>query len=173
MTLTQILKDKKQNSNELKTKFKLPKKNKALWLIKLTNKSLLQKLYFWLANLPIDFVVVWDFGKEWIDEQFKNIYIKNKILDKDLIWFDFCIFDSEITDITKFNKNAIVSILPEDNHFKSIMQEYNPMKNEWNCYLYSQNNEWSIFYSIARYLENYKISFDNKNLVKNIWEEKI
>jgi len=173
MTLTQILKEKKQKSNELKTKFGLLKKYKALWIIQLNNKVLLQKLYFGLANLPIDFVIVWDFWKEGIDEQFKNIYVKDKILDKDLIWFDFAIFDSEITDISKFNKNAIVSILPEDNHFKSIMKEYQPMKNEWNSYLYSKNNEWSIFHAIARYLENYKITFDNKNLVKNIWEEKI
>jgi hypothetical protein len=65
MTLAQILKEKKESSVAFKKKSWLPLKNKALWLIRLTNKNLLQKLYFGLANLPIDFVVIWDFGKEW------------------------------------------------------------------------------------------------------------
>ena len=42
------------------------------------------------------------------------------------------------------------------------------MKDEGNAYLYDEDNEWSVFYALARYLENYKISFDNKNLVKNV-----
>lgn len=166
MTLAQILKNKKEVSNNLKTDFWLPKKNKALALIKLTNKTLLKKLYFGLANLPIDFVVIWDFWKEWIDENFKNIYITKEIDNKYLIWFDACIFDDNITDIHWYNTNAIIPILPEKNHLSALMKEFNPMKS----YLYSQNNEWSIFHSITRYLENYKITFDNKNLVKNVWE---
>lgn len=170
MTLAQILKEKKEHSSLLKKEYKLPLKNKALGLIKLTNKTLLQKLYFWLANLPIDFVVIWDFWKEWIDEQFKNIYINDNIDEKDLKWFDFCVFDSEVTDLISYNENAIVSIIPQDNHLSSIMKEYKPMRNEWNAYLYEQHNEWSIFHAIARYLENYKITFDNKNLVKNVYE---
>jgi len=170
MTLAQILKEKKEQSNILKREYKLPIKNKALWLIKLTNKTLLQKLYFWLANLPINFVIVWDFWKEGIDEQFKNIYVLNEILDDNLIWFDFVVLDEKITKISNFSENAITPILPEKNHLSAIMKEYQPMKNEWNSYLYSQNNEWSIFHAIARYLENYKISFDNKNLVKNVYD---
>lgn len=171
MTLVQILKEKKELSNNLKREYNLPLKNKALWLIKLTNKTLLQKLYFWLANLPINFVIIWDFWKKWIDEQFKNIYICDKINEINLKWFDFCIFDSETTDLAQYNESAVVSILPKNNHLSSIMKEYNPMKNEWNSYLYEKENEWSIFHAITRYLENYKISFDNKNLVKNLYEK--
>jgi len=170
MTFAQVLREKKELSIKLKKEFKLPLKNKALWLIKLTNKTLLQKLYFWLANLPIDFVIIWDFWKEWIDEKFKNIYICDKIEDNDLIWFDFVVFDSTDTDLSKYNKNWIVCLSPADNQFQSILKEYNPMKNDWNAYLYDDFNEWSIFHAIARYLENYKITFDNKNLVKNVYE---
>jgi len=170
MTLTTILKEKKEFSHKIKTKYKLPIKNKALWLILIKDKNLLQKLYFWLANLAIDFVIVWDFDKEWRDEQFSNIYISSDIKNTDLKWFDFVIWDWNMTDISQYNENAIVSILPEKNHFSAIMKEYNPMKNEWNAYLYSESNEWSIFHAITRYLENYKISFDNKNLVKNVYE---
>lgn len=169
MTLAQILKEKKEWSNILKREYNLLLKNKALWLVKLNNKTLLQKLYFWLANLPINFVVIWDFWKEWIDENFKNIYITKNIDNAKMKSFDFCVFDSEITDLTLYNENAIVSILPKNNHLSSIVKEYKPMKNEWNSYLYDKYNEWSIFHAITRYLENYKIPFDNKNLVKNVW----
>ena len=42
------------------------------------------------------------------------------------------------------------------------------MKNIWNSYLYDTLNEWSIFYSIVRYLENYKYTYDNKSLIRNV-----
>ena len=171
MTLTNILKEKKELSHKIKTKYKLPIKNKALWMVIINNKALLQKLYFWLANLPIDFVLVWDFDKEWRDEQFTNIYVTKKINNTDIKAFDFVVIDTETTNISKYNENAIVSIVPEKNHLSSIMKEYNPMKNEGNSYLYSKDNEWSIFHAISRYLENYKITFDNKNLVKNVYEK--
>ena len=170
MSLTNVLKEKKELSHKLKSKYKLPIKNKALWKIIIKNKNLLQKLYFWLANLPVDFVLVWDFDKEWRDEQFTNIYVTKKINNSDNKAFDFVITDWDITDISKYRENAVVLISPTNNHLSSILKEYNPMKNEWNCYLYEKENEWSIFHAITRYLENYKISFDNKNLVKNVYE---
>jgi hypothetical protein len=34
--------------------------------------------------------------------------------------------------------------------------------------MFKQENSWDIFYSIIRYLENYKFPYDNKALVKNI-----
>ena len=46
MTLTQILKEKKEKSYGLKKAYKLPIKNKALGLVVIENKALLQKLYF-------------------------------------------------------------------------------------------------------------------------------
>jgi hypothetical protein len=127
-------------------------------------------LYFWLANLPINFVVVWDFWKEWQDEQFKNIYITKKINESNIKAFDFVVLDSNITNLSDYTHNAVVPIFPTDNHLSSLLKEYQPMKNEGNSYLYEKHNQWSIFHSITRYLENYKITFDNKSLVKNVFE---
>jgi len=170
MTLAQVLKEKKELSLKLKKWFKLPIKNKALWLIQISNKTLLKKLYFGLANLPVDFVIVWDFDKEGRDEQFKNIYVTKKINKANLKAYDFTVLDDEASNISQYFEQAIIPISPSDNHFSSILKEYQPMKNKWNAYLYDQDNEWSIFHAISRYLENYKISFDNKNLVKNVYE---
>ena len=170
MTLTQILKEKKEKAHSLKKDYKLPIKFKPLGLVLINNKALLQKLYFWLSNLPIDFVCVWDFGKEGNDEQCKNIYVSKKSIPANLIAYDFIVSDGWIKNISKYFEKAVVPILPEWNVFWSVLKEYNPMKNEWNAYLYSENNEWSVFHAITRYLENYKITFDNKNLVKNVFE---
>jgi len=172
MTFAQIIKQKKELSIKLKREYKLPLKNKALWLIKINNKALLKKLYFWLANLPINFIIVWDFEKNWLDENFKNLYVCTDIDKINISAFDFVVLDSETNKISEFSENAVVSISPNDNHFSSILKEYNPMKNEWNAYLYDEFNEWSIFHAITRYLENFKITFDNKNLVKNVFDGK-
>jgi len=172
MTFIQILKEKKELSLKLKKKYNLLLKNKALWLVKINNKALLKKIYFWLANLPINFIIVWDFEKDSIDENFKNLYVCTNIEESNILAFDFVILDSETNELSSFSKNAVVIISPNDNHFSSVLREYNPMKNEWNSYLYNEYNEWSIFHAITRYLENYKITFDNKNLVKNVYEGK-
>jgi len=44
--------------------------------------------------------------------------------------FDFVILDSETNELSSFSKNAVVIISPNDNHFSSVLREYNPMKNE-------------------------------------------
>jgi len=132
MTLAQTLKEKKELSNDLKRRYKLPLKNKALWLIQVSNKTLLNK--------------------------------------STLKAFDFTVVDSDLSNLSQYSEKAIVTIAPEDNHYSSVLKEYNPMKSVWNAYLYEETNEWSIFYAVARYLENYKISFDNKSLVKNVYE---
>jgi hypothetical protein len=33
-------------------------------------------------------------------------------------------------DLTQNNENAIVSIVPENNHMSALLKEYKPMKNE-------------------------------------------
>lgn len=58
MTLTQILKEKKILAADMKKKHKLPVKNKPLGLVMIHNKQILQKLYFGLATLPVDFIIV-------------------------------------------------------------------------------------------------------------------
>ena len=102
MTLTQVLKEKKEHAHSLKKDYKLPIKFKPLWLVIIKNKALLQKLYFGLSSLPIDFVCVGDFGKEWNDEQCKNIYVARKSIPSNLIAYDFVVWDWEIKDMAKY-----------------------------------------------------------------------
>lgn len=85
--------------------------------------------------------------------------------------FDFAILDGETTDIGKYAQQAIVPIAPNEGVFSSLLNEFNPEKNTGNAYLYDENNEWSIFHAMIRYLENTRFPMDNKNLIKNIFEK--
>ena len=62
----------------------------------------------------------------------------------------------------------ITPIVLRKNNISTNLTEFNPLQNEWNSFFYEELNKWSIFYSIVRYMENFKFPFDNKNLVKNV-----
>lgn len=163
MNISQLLKEKKLNSDLIKQDYKLLKSNKAVWLILLSDTSVLNSLLLWCKSLPIDFVVISESNLELVTNNIA--FTQNNKINS---WFDFIVTDNEISWLDNYLKNWIVPILPEKNHMRSILKEFNPMKNEGNSYFYYNNDAWSIFYSIVRYLENYKFSFDNKNLVKNV-----
>ena len=165
MTLDNILSDKVTRKSEIKTYFGLEQKYKPLWLIKLSNIDLIKNLMNWLEKLPASFIIVSDL----LDSKttVNNIIITNNFWIENLSWFDFILSDDNIDNITIYSSKWVTPIILKNNHLWNILKEFNPMKNEWNAFLYDENNEWCIFHSLVRYLENYKFPYDNKNLVKN------
>lgn len=157
---------KKERRTKLKKQYWLLQKDKALWLIKISNKELIKDLRDWLLTIPSGFI----FDVEGIenDKIWKNIVATWNINEDDLIWFDFIVCDDDISNIDLYLKNWITPLILQDNHFTSILKEFNPLKNEGNAFFYECENKWCIFASIVKYLENYKFPFDNKNLVKNV-----
>ena len=166
MELNNVLKEKKERSDLLKNKLWLIKKNKALWLIMLTNKSIIKDLRDWLVNLPSGFVVYVN-GIE-TEKLWNNVVATWNISEEDYIWFDFIVCDDDIENLKSYLEKGITPLISSKNHFSSLLKEFNPLKNEWNSYMYNHMDKWTIFYTIVRYLENYKFPFDNKNLVKNV-----
>lgn len=167
MPLSELLKEKQTIASNIRKKYKLPAKNKALGLIYIKNEILLDKLSQWLQNLPANFVVVVETTK--ISEH-KNIKYINKLPDFWLLGFDFVVWDSQLVQIWNYLKNGVVPVIPRKNSMWSVLSDYNAAKSEGNSFLYELENEWDVFYTIARYLENYKFPYDNKNLVKNVFE---
>jgi len=167
MPFSDLLKEKQSIAQNTRKKYKLPARNKALWLIYIKNEVLLDKLAEWLQNLPANFVVVVETKK--ISEHNNVVYV-NKVPDFSLLWFDFVVWDSQLVQISNFLKNWVVPVIPKDNSMGSVLSDYNAAKSEGNSFLYETENEWNVFYTIARYLENYKFPYDNKNLVKNVFE---
>lgn len=166
MDLNTVIKEKKEKNTEIKKRLGLIQKHKALGLVKITNKALIKDLRDWFLVLPSSFVV----QVEWVDvEKLWNNIVATWNIDKnDFIGFDFILCDEDIENLNIYLENWVAPIINSDTHMSAILKEFNPMKNEWNSYLFSSNDKWTIFYSIVRYLENHKYAFDNKNLVKNV-----
>jgi hypothetical protein len=168
MDLSEILKQKKEKNSLLKKRFSLPTKLKSLWLVKISDKILIKGLRDGLIVLPAGFIL----EIEWIKDEklWENVVATWKIKSDELIGFDFIVCDDTIENLNKYFKLWIVPIVGANNTLKSVLSEFNPMKNEWNAYIFQENEKWNIFYAITRYLENSKFPFDNKNLTKNIIE---
>jgi len=166
MNFSEILKEKKQVSDNIKNLYCLLKKNKPIWLIKLKDISLLKALIDGLKYLPSSFIIESDSINE---KEYNNVKFSNNT-DKLRIGFDFIVCDENIEDLNDYLSKWVVPIIINTSHLSSILKEFNPLRNEWNSYLFKENNQYDIYYAIIRYLENFKFPFDNKNLVKNVSE---
>jgi len=98
----------------------------------------------------------------------ENIYsLSQSELSKHLSGFDFFICTEETPKLQDYLSKGIVPIVYEKNYLSTLLQEFNPIKGEGNCFVYESKNKWSIYGALVKYLENYKFPYDNKNLVKN------
>jgi len=170
MNITSVLAEKKENSLKLKKALGILLKFKPLGLIQLNDTELTKSLLKWLKSLPAGFVV-------YIKDQKTEIITNNTVitweLDKSVLsWFDFIVCDDNINDIELYIEKGITPIALRKNHLSAKLSEFNPLKNEGNSFFYESLNKWDIFYTIVRYMENYKFPFDNKNLVKNVLSNK-
>jgi len=157
---------KKENAVKIKKNLWLMQKYKPLWLIKLTNSAVLKDLSECLKSLPAGFVI----QTEWVNTEIlaSNVVITWNIDNSMISWFDFLVCDDEINNLNTYMEKWITPLICRENHISKLLSEFDPLKNEWNSYLYDNWNKYSIFYSIIRYMENYKFPFDNKNLVNNV-----
>jgi hypothetical protein len=159
-----IFTEKKKYSKILKDFYKFKTKNKAIWLIIVNDEILIDSLLDWLEILSCDFIV-----KTEKNIKEKTNVAKSSEIKKDLlVWFDFILTDNDSQWLNDFFWLWIIPIIPNNNYLSSILHEFNPLQNEGNSFMYDENNKWSIFYSLVRYLENYKFPYDNRNLVKNV-----
>ena len=166
MNISTVFAEKKENSTKLKRTLGLLLKYKPLWLVKLSNIDLTNDLIEWLKSLPTGFVVYIEWGDTEIISD--NLVITWEVDDSFISGFDFLVCDDEISNLWKYIEKWVTPIIVRDNHMSSILKEFNPLKNEWNSFFYEGLNKWNIFYTIVRYMENYKFPYDNKNLVKNV-----
>ena len=161
-----IFNEKKSYFNLVKNSFFKKSDKRINWLSFIKNHETIEFLKEWFSHLPINILFVNDID---LNSDLKwNISFTNN-LDKDLsLWFDFILVDNDFEWLNHYLSNWICPIIPKNNHLSSILKEFDPIKTKWNSYLYDDNNKWSIYYAVIRYLENYKFPQDNKNLVRNI-----
>ena len=164
MTTENIFIEKKKYSKVLKDFFKFKTANRPTWLILVEDNEAIDFLLDGLQILSCDFVVKTE--KELKDAL--NVANSKDVKKELLVWFDFVVASNEVDWLKEYFSAGITPILPKNNYLASILKEFNPLSNEWNSFLYEDQNKWSMYYAIIRYLENYKFPYDNRNLVKNV-----
>lgn len=166
MTQKVLITKKKEVASEMLKKYDFVRSNKLLGVVKISNQEVLGKLIDWFPTLPVNFLIISDFEVT----EYTNIKKIQDISESEVDGLDFIICDKEIDKLDVFYKKGVVPIIENKNYLSSILSEFNPIKNEWNSFIYSDLNEWNIFYALIRYMENSKFSFDNKNLIHNVSE---
>lgn len=165
MNISTLLAEKKEKNKQLKTKYSLLQKYKSIWLICINDSAISEELAGALQFLPGAFIVHMDgveTNKVW------NVVITSD-LDKALLaGFDFVVGCDEIEGLHDYIKQWVSPIVSSHNHLATLLSEFNPIKNKGNAFIYSELNTYAIFAAITRYLENYKFSMDNKNLIRNV-----
>ncbi len=104
------------------------------------------------------------------DMNLSNIVSVEKILQNDLVGFDFFVFDNEHegVDVMQYMKAGIAPIMPEKNVFSGMLREFNPMKFEGNGFFWNSDSPYCMFQKIVAYTENIKFPEDRRVLLKNI-----
>ncbi len=166
MNVSATLSEKKTLNSTLKKNYGLFQKFKPLGLIHISDMEVNQELLEGLKVLNAGFVVIIENATQ--DQIADNIIITDKIDATSLLGFDFIVADSTIGNIHQYTQAGVTPIINKNNHLTSVLKEFNPLKNEGNSFYYDNENPWSIFYTIVRYMENYKFPYDNKNLIKNV-----
>lgn len=162
--VTEVLKTKKQAKQKIKDIYKFSNKNKFFAIIKLSNEENHDNLIEWLKTLPANFVIQTDKDIE----SSNNVIFTKEISENAILGFDFALVDNNFENTNFYNQSWIVTLIPSNYYLKTIFTEFDPVNVTGNTFFYEENNCWSMFYAIVRFLENSKFTFDYKNLVKNV-----
>jgi len=86
------------------------------------------------------------------------------------IWITDSLNDS--IPLSLLCKNGVVPVIP-DQIENSLWSEFNPMKFEWNAFIFSELNEFRMFASLIRAIENMRYPGDKRMLLQNVISTKI
>jgi len=165
MTISRLLLEKKEKKIQLRKKFNITWKTRALWWI-CPEVELTEDFLEGLSFCEADFIVMKDISNF---TQRKNIFTtQNEVYSEDVGGFDFFLCNGKSQNIHDFLKEGIVPLVYKKNYLSSILKDFNPIKGEGNSFFYDEENKWSMYTALIKYLENYKFPYDNKNLVKNL-----
>ncbi len=164
MTDTKLFALKKDTKEALKQKLGLPKKNVALGYIIIEDQDTKKSLLDAIAHLDAHFICIWQ-GSEGSS---KNVVCVESIDEADLTGCDFFLSDDSIDSLSSFIQKWVTPVVSKNCNIGSLLTQFNPVKSEWNAFLYTDVNIWNLFGSVVRYLENYRFVYDNKALVGNV-----
>ncbi len=158
---------KQAAKNSLKTQFNFSKAVPSVWIVAIENEKIRNFILEWISDIWLSAVVV---GKNVQNIELKNIAFIDKLNSNALQWFDFFVYDNEVdgVDVVKYMSAWIVPIMPVENTYSWIIKEFNPMRFEWNWFLWKNSSAFCIFEKIISYIENIKFPEDKRVLLKNV-----
>ena len=159
-----ILRDKKNTSTILKNHYFPSSKNKINILVSIQDSEKLALFIQWLEQLPINALIISDVEK--LAEN--NIGFTLKPKQDLLLGFDCIVTDNNLEWIQSYFAQGITPIIPNNHYLKTILSEFDPLDAVGNSFFYQEENVWSMYYALIRYIENYKFPYDNRNLIKNV-----
>lgn len=96
-------------------------------------------------------------------------FVVNSIDQDTIAWLD--IFVTDMVDATlpiqQLLKCSVIPVIPVDQSH-DVFHEFEPMKFEWNAFLYKKATGFQIFEKIVCALENIRYAWDRRILLKNI-----
>ncbi|EKE27999.1 MAG: hypothetical protein ACD_3C00111G0016 [uncultured bacterium (gcode 4)] len=157
---------KQTAKNNLKTQFNFNRTVGSIWIVAIENEKIRNFLLEWISEIWLSAIAIWK--NSWVE--FKNIAFLDKINSNSLQWFDFFVYDNEMDgiDVVKFMWAWIVPIMPVENTYSWMIKDFNPMKFEWNWFLWKSDSAFCIFEKIISYIENIKFPEDKRVLLKNV-----
>lgn len=165
MNFSELIEQKTQHRDTLKEKYKLPKRSKILIWVHFKEEKITKKLLDGLTILPANFIV---FGEDEKNDGEKNIAFEQSHNGFDMTGLDAMLCSCDDIKLENIMEVGVVPIVNEKNYLGKILSEFHPWRAEGNAYLYEKHSFWSAYYALARYLENHKFPYDNRNLVKNV-----
>jgi hypothetical protein len=164
VVLANILKRKSVNKEILLKENNLKNNKLPIWFINIDSELVDNTLIDALKILPANFII---YSKKETFSNLDNICFVKELKDEIETGFDFivCIEDIKLLGHIKL---WIVPIVSKSNNLWSLLTEFNAASVEWNSFIFENDSLCDIYYAIIRYVENFKFSYDNRALVKNV-----
>lgn len=98
-----------------------------------------------------------------------NIHLVHEYHHDVAHWYDAVITDgSSWLDLVSLMQHAVVPIVARTHSLIDSLREFDPMKFEWNAFIYDMINPYLIFEKLVRYLENIRYPGDKRTLLSNV-----
>ncbi len=161
--LSNLLKRKKEVKKLLFQKFSLKSTKPLLGILlekKLSkkDKEILFNLLDGLKNIDLEVLILGD--KKFKKNAYLLPYTKNN--RKVLLEAADMALSFSFNDVEEMLLNGTIPV----SNKRLEIKDYNPNKELGNSFIYTKNNQWSIFATLIRALETFKFPYDWKNIVK-------
>ncbi len=88
--------------------------------------------------------------------------------DAVIAWADLWITDilDEMIPMQKLSKHSVVPVIPMSTN--RVFSEFDPMKFEWNAFMFEKVDQFQMFEKLIRALENMRYAGDKRMLLQNV-----